>query len=257
MEESKMLSSGELMDKILEALRCKQPLSVVSVGATESFVMAQYTLMPEEEFMKHSEAVIANKGEKSGFLHRGVRFPNVQLRDEVVEAVRQADIIGYNTLIRFKDAGRLTERVFNAYGIQPKYIYEAYLRRVIMFSQKDKFDQMLAGRKVLLIGSPAQQVRDTLNKTRKHALGFEIVGTVAIDEYEDVPEAKNQIDRYEFDLCLLAAGTNALILSAYISKVHGKVAFDLGSGLNSLHTDVIYSDYWLDHLIGINKLRGM
>jgi hypothetical protein len=257
LNESKILNSSELMDKLLETLRNKQPLSVISVGTTESFIMAQYTIMPEEEFMKHSEAIIANKGEKSGFLHRGVRFPNVKLRDEAVEAVRKADILGYNTLIRFKDAGRLTERVFEAYGIRPKYIFESYLRRAIMFSQKDKFEEMLRGRKILLIGSPAKKVQDELNKIKKDQLGFEIVGTVKIEEYEESPEAKKQIDQHEFDLCLLAAGTNALILASYISTVHGKVALDLGSGKNSLYTGVVYSDYWLDHLIGMDKLMQM
>ncbi len=255
--ESRVLTSSELMDKIVGALREKTPLSVVSIGATESFVIAQYTILSEEEFMNHPEAKIANQGEKSGFFHRGVRFPNGKLRDEVVEAIRNADIVGYNTLIRSNDAGLLTERAFAAYGIKPKYIFESYLRRVFMFSQKEKFEQMLMGRKILLIGSPAQQAKHALNRNLRPQLGFDIVGTISIDEYEDLPEAKKQIDCREFDLCLLAAGTNAVILASYISTVHGKVAFDIGSGMNSFFTGEVYSDFWLENLIGLPNLLKM
>ncbi|MED4224968.1 GT-D fold domain-containing glycosyltransferase [Neobacillus cucumis] len=251
------LTSGELMDRILESLDQKKPLSVVSVGATESFVMAQYTVLSEEEFMNHPEAKIANQGVKSGFLHRGVRFPNVNLRDEVVQAVREADIIGFNTLVSFADAGELTKRVMKTYAIEPKYYYDSYLRRVFMFSQKEKFEKMLRNRRILLIGSPADDAKRVMNDTLKDKLGFEIVGTIKIDEYEEIPQAKDQIDNYQFDLCLIAAGTNALILASYIAKKHGKVAFDIGSGMNSLHTGEVYMDYWLEHIIGLDNLMKM
>ncbi len=255
--ESQVLTSSELMDKIVGALRRNAPLSVVSVGATESFVIAQYTILSEEEFMNHPEAKIANQGEKLGFLHRGVRFPNMKLRDEVVEAIRNADIVGYNTLIRSNDAGLLTERAFVAYGIKPKYIFESYLRRVFMFSQQKKFEQMIMGRKILLIGSPAEQAMRALNHNLRAQLCFEIVGTIKIDAYEDIPEAKKQIDSYEFDLCLIAAGTNAVILASYISTVRGKVAFDIGSGMNSFFTEEVCSDFWLENLIGLDNLMKM
>jgi hypothetical protein len=260
MVNSKVLNSQELMDMILNALDEGEPLSVINVGATETFVMAQYTVLPEDEFMNHSEAEVANWGVKSGFHHRGVRFPNTKIRDDAVEAVRKADIVGYNRMVR-KIMGYhwrvLTERVFDAYGIEPKYIFDGYLRRVIMFSQKDKFEQMLAGRRILLVGATADDARDALNRDLRDRIGFDIVGTVKIYEYEEIPEAKKQIDEHNFDLCLLSAGTNAMILASYISTVHGKVAFDIGNGMNSLYTGEVYSDPWLELFIGMDNLMKM
>lgn len=257
MIQSPLLSSGELMDQILEALNQKKPLSVVSVGATETFVMAQYTVLTEEEFMNDPEAKIANRGVTEGFLHRGVRFPNIQIRDDAVDAVRKADIVGYNTLIMWPHVGALTERVFKAYDIQPNYVYDSYLRRVIMFSQKKKFEQMLQNRKILLIGSLAARAKEVLDQNQKDHLGFEIIDTVRIDEYEELPEAKHRIDKCDFDLCLLAAGTNSLILSSYISTMHGKVAVDLGSGISSFITGEVYTDTWLENIISLEKLMSM
>ncbi|MCA0989995.1 GT-D fold domain-containing glycosyltransferase [Pseudalkalibacillus hwajinpoensis] len=257
MDKSKMIGSGKLMNKILKALKQKSPLSVISVGATESFVMAQYTVFSEEEFMKHPEAHVANQGEKSGFKHRGIRFPNIQTRDEVVEAVRKADIVGYNTLVKTMDGGLLTEKVLEAYNIEPKYIFEANLRRVLMFSQREKFEKMLKNKKILLISSIADKAKEGLEATYKDKLNFNIVGTISIYENEEIPRVKEEIANYDFDLCLIAAGTNALILATHIAEKYGKVAIDLGSGMNSLYTGEIITDEWLTDIIGIDKIMRM
>ncbi|MDD4626610.1 MAG: GT-D fold domain-containing glycosyltransferase, partial [Syntrophomonas sp.] len=90
------LNSSQLMDEILKSLEKRRPCSIVSLGATEAFVMAQYTLLTEEEFMHHPEALVANRGVRGGHGHRGISFPNIWARDETVEAVRKAHIVGYN-----------------------------------------------------------------------------------------------------------------------------------------------------------------
>jgi hypothetical protein len=54
-----ILGSAGLLDSIIQALDGKKPFSVVSVGATETFVLAQYTVLKEEEFMTHPEAHVA------------------------------------------------------------------------------------------------------------------------------------------------------------------------------------------------------
>jgi len=250
-----LLSSRQLLDRIIEALTRKTPLSVVSVGATEAFVMAQYELFSETEIIGHPEALIANRGERQGFNHRGIRFPNIAARDQAVEAVRKADIIGYNTLI--ESAKTLTERVLHAYSITPSDLFESNLRRVIMFSQPDRFKAMLRGRRLLLIGSPAPMVRQALQNPYRQDLSCEIVGAIPIYEFEDIPRVLDSISSYEFDLCLLAAGVNALILAPYIAQSFSKVAFDIGWGMESLVTGRVVLDQWLAYLIGIENIMGM
>ena len=253
--ETQQLSSGQLMDKILHALEAKEPLSVVSVGATEAFVMAQYTLFSEEEFMSHREAYNANRGERSGFFHRGIRFPNIQARDDAVEAARKASIVGYNTIVF--DAKSLADRVFKAHDIHPRYTFEANIRRVFMFSQKEKFEAMLSGRKILLIGSLAPEARIALDHNLKDKLGFEITGAITIYDNEEIPQVKKEIEIYDFDLCILAAGTNALILAPYITETYGKVTFDIGWGMKSLITQEVIHDSWIDNVIGLENLLNM
>lgn len=248
------LSSKQLINRIIAALESKTPLSVVSVGQTEAFVMAQYTIYSEEEFMAHREAYNANRGEKSGFFHRGIRFPNKAARDETVEAVRQAHIIGYNTIV--EPARSFTEQVFQAYGIIPRAIFEANIRRVIMFSQKKRFEQLLRNRRVLLVSSLAEKAKIVL-ESRYAEMRPCTVQAISIYEYEEIPRVKEAIAKIDFDLCFLAAGVNAVILASFIAGELGKVAFDIGWGMQGLIERQVVTDSWVANHIGIADLFKM
>lgn len=246
------LNSGQLMDRALAALEKREPLSIISVGQTEAFVMAQYSLYTEQEFMRHREAYNANRGEMSGFMHRGIRFPNLPARDEAVQAARQADIVGFNTIE--KNARRLTEQVFDYFSITPPFYFEANIRRVFMYSQREKFETMLAGRKVLLISSIAPQAGKSLEEELQEKLRFEVAGTIPIWEYGEIPAVKEALTKYEFDLCFLAAGVNATILAPYIARTYGKVAFDIGWGMKSFITGSVVTDSFITEVIGMENL---
>lgn len=250
--ESELLSSSGLMDVIINALDRKIPFSVVSAGVTEMFVLAQYTILKEEEFLGHKEAYVAAQGAKRGFDHRGVRFPNIPARDAAVGALTLADAIGYNMFLLKCE---LTKKVWNYYNFKPKYVFEAHIRRVIMFSQQEKFQRMLANKKILLMCSYANEVKTSMEKDLQECLGFEIVGTINIEEFEDIPRVKEELSHFNFDLCLLAAGINAVILAPHIAKTYGKVAIDLGLGMESFITRKIEFVNYLGR--DITKLMSM
>ncbi len=248
----RVIGSRQLMRRIIKALDDKKPLSVVSLGATETYVMAQYTVLSEKEFMNHSQAKSTNANKS----HRGFKFPNKRLRDELLAAAKKASIIGYPYLIRNNDAGLMTEKVLKKCGIKPKLVFESNIRRVIMFSQSRKFKEMLKGRKILLIGRLAAEAKRAMDKKLKDKLGFEVVGTIGIDSYDDVPNVKKQIDKYNFDLCLISAGVYAVILAPYIAEKHRKVAVDLGQGLKSFITGEVEVTSFVRN-IGLRKLMKM
>jgi len=253
--DSALLDSSQLMDKMLQALENKEPLSVVSVGQTEAFVMAQYGIYSEQEFMSHREAYNANLGEKSGFLHRGIRFPNPAARDEAVAATRKADIIAYNTIET--NARDLTERVFSFHHIQPRMIFEANIRRVFMYSQPERFEALLRGRKLLLISSLASEAKNVLENKYSNKLGLQVVGAISIHEYDEIPRVKAEIEEYDFDLCFIAAGVNAVILAAHIAETCGKVAFDIGWGMKAIITGQVVTDSFITDVIGLENLFKM
>lgn len=123
-----------------------------------------------------------------------------------------------------------------------------------MFSQKEKFEQMISGKKILLISSIAPEAKSNIDKELKEKLGFEIVGAIQIFENDEIPIVKKEISDYDFDLCFLAAGTNATILAPYIAETYGKVAFDIGWGMKSFITGSIVSDSFITDVIGMEKL---
>lgn len=249
------LNSSRLMDEILKSLEKRRPCSIVSLGATEAFVMAQYTLFSEEEFMQHPEALVANRGARGGHGHRGISFPNLRARDDTVEAVRKARIVGYNSLV--EPAREMAEKVLEAYAIQPRYLFEANIRRVLLFSQREKFEAMLRGRKLLLISSLAPRLKVLRQQEYKDRLDCDLVAALSIYDYEEIPEVKRQLDRYDFDLCLLAAGVNAIILATHIAESLGKVAFDIGWCMETMISGEIFVDPWLGNIIGLEKLLQM
>ena len=71
-------------------------------------------------------------------------------------------------------------------------------------------------------------------------------------------ERKKNWQNIDFDLALLAAGTNAIILAAYIKEMLGKVAFDIGHGMESLARGYFYDENaFLEKYVGIGKLMEM
>jgi hypothetical protein len=246
------------MDKILYALKHRLPCPVVSLGATESFVLAQDTVLSYRQLMRHAEFAVANQGLQRGQQHRGIRFPNLKARDELAEALKRIDIIGYNLTIRDEHSGLLTEKVLEYFNLQPTYTFEAYLRRVIMFSQKNKFLDMLRGKKIIIVCGYADEVKDALNHRLKNKLGFTIAGAVKIHEFEEIPRVKKEIQDLDFDLALLAAGLNAIILADFIAINMGKVSFDIGQGMESLITNSIQDESnYLGQTIGLVNLFKM
>ncbi|RAP76790.1 hypothetical protein DL346_15745 [Paenibacillus montanisoli] len=250
------LNTGQVMDKILFSLEHRLPLSVISVGVTETHVLAQYTVYSEEQFMNHPEADVANnKHVTRGHWHRGIRFPNIAARDAALDAVRNADIVGI--CIRVSEAGEFTRKVFDYYGIRPQYLFEAYTRRVIMISQQQKFHKMLKNRKIAIVCSYADEVKAALEHSLKDKLGFQITGTIKINQFEDIPRVKQELSACDFDVCLLAAAINAVILAPFIAKELGKVALDIGQGMETLITGSIEGEDWLVTQVEIAKLLEM
>lgn len=232
---ARILSSGQLMNRIIRSLNRKSPLSVISIGSTESFVMAQYHILSEEEFMNHREAKRTNRSGRRGF-----KFPNATLRDQMIRAAKQADIVGYNIAHRVENAGLMTERVFKKYHIRPKVTYDSLIRRVIMFSQKKKFKEMLRNRRIVLIGNIATETKRSLNRRWKEKLNFKIVKSINMKSFDEMDKVKKMLDEVgDYDLALIAAGVNAVILAPYIARKHGKVAFDLGQGMGSLTSEQV------------------
>jgi hypothetical protein len=214
-----MMTAEQVGDQIMEALDGHIPFSLVRLGDGELLTMAQETVLSVEQV----------KREGIFLPYAGVHVPDLKVREELVNAIRGAAIIGIPKL-RQPNFLPLAMSVFRAYGIDYRslnitdslvnyYLYQAgYLSRVTQ------------GRRVLVVGNKAPQLAAVL---RQH--GVQVVGEVnPVEGVKDVPRVKEEIARYSFDIALISAGISAVLISEWISSNLGKVALDFGHLADSI-----------------------
>lgn len=224
--DHKLLTELEVLKKIEKALAGKKPFSLVRVGDGENIVLAQGVFLSDEEFEK---TYWVQQGKRSG--GKGVPLPSLTLRDQVLEGIRQADMVGICRNVndevaaptRYKRA--LTNKIFDHYGIKPANLCYVFWNRKIVAHQR--FWKLLHKYRTLLISKWAARYADLLQKQYK-SLPPKIVGCIDFHHYNEIPEILEKVGQYQFDLVLISAGVNAVILAPAIARRYGKVAIDFG-----------------------------
>ncbi|MGF6356681.1 hypothetical protein ABIE27_004599 [Paenibacillus sp. 4624] len=225
------LEMQEVLDQLEAALREKRPFSLVRVGDGENIVMSQESVWPMEQVLQERWAVKANLGQK------GLRLPNLKMRDEVAASLKRATIVGVlprgDSTIKAPDYLKrpLTDMIFAHYGIAPKLTCHACVNRELV--QVPRFWQMLAGKRVLLVTRELDELQAALVKEPYH---LDIVSTLAFDNYDQMDETLQwiQTHRDDFDVALFSCGVNAVILAERTAALAGKVAIDFGKANNMI-----------------------
>jgi hypothetical protein len=214
-----LLTARDLGDQIIAALDAKTPFSLVRLGDGELLTLAQETILPIEQIKQDGP-----------FLpYAGVEVPDLEIKAELVQAIRGANVVGIPKL-RVRNFQPLAFAVFKAEHINYHkltltdslvnyYIYhEGYLSRITQ------------GRRVLLVGNLAPHLAEVL---RAH--GVNIVGEITpVHGVKDIPHIKENIAGYDFDIALVSAGISAVIISEWIASSMGKVAIDFGHLADSI-----------------------
>jgi hypothetical protein len=219
------LGKKKLIKKVSKSLDLGKSLSIVRVGDGENIVLSQYSILSEEEFM----ATAVGTGWPK---HRsGVQLPNTQARDELVRALKKADIVGIlpygDSRVRAPEHLKrpLTDKIFNTYQIRPKKTFDAYLTRTILAEKK--FWKTLKGKKIVIISSWAKRfVRKAKHLLKKYKI--KVVQLFPIYSYHDYPRILQEVSHLRFDVALIGAGVAALPLATHIAKEQNTVALDLG-----------------------------
>jgi hypothetical protein len=202
----------------------KKPFSLVRIGDGENICLAQRTVWPIKRVVKEPWAIIAKRGGK------GVTLPNLGLRDRMVAGIRRANVVGTlgagDKLIRAPRYLKrpLTNAVFAYFRLSPRLTCDACINR---YSARDKdFWKLLRGRRILLISKHAKYMKKILGQRR----GMRVVGTIPFSHYNQIGRTLERVGaiRNSFDLALISAGVNAVILAPGIARSTGKVALDFG-----------------------------
>ncbi|GGH55542.1 hypothetical protein GCM10008014_25240 [Paenibacillus silvae] len=225
------LEMQEVLDQLETALSEQRPFSLVRVGDGENIVMSQESVWPMEQVLQERWAIKANLGQK------GLRLPNLKMRDEVAASLKRASIVGVlprgDSTIKAPDYLKrpLTDMIFAHYGIAPKLTCHACVNRELV--QVPRFWQMLAGKRVLLVTRELDELQAALVKEPYH---LNIVSALPFDNYDQMDETLHWIQTHQddFDVALFSCGVNAVILAERTAALAGKVAIDFGKANNMI-----------------------
>lgn len=222
-----LLDKEEVIARLKQALEQKNPFCLIRIGDGENFVLAQDSVYTMEHTLGQLWVKLANEGRK------GIRFPNIPFRDRMVEAIREADIVGIlaqnDKEIRAHPTHKrhLTNQIFQYFQLQPKAVCNALINRDLLYHKP--FWEMLNGQdaRVVLVsrwaGSAKQRlIRPPYNLKVAFTLPFE--RNAMMEETLNILEQRKE----EYDIVLSSCGVNAVVLSHLVAKRFGKIGIDFG-----------------------------
>lgn len=215
-----------IVDRIGHSQASGRPFSLIRLGDGELMVLAQ-ELVYSLDWIKNN---VAWGGCNT---YCGVRLPNLELRDRMIDSIARADMVGV-----FAD-DEFTRQVFNAVGIQPRSICYAFEN--VYLPMYKPFVDLIRHHPPLLVGRPAEQFARFLYEK----LGVVVPGIVPINGYEEIDTCIEAMVGIGHEWSLVSAGCNATVICTTMADQWGKVAIDFGHAPDNAMSPA-YPDYWLN-----------
>jgi len=220
------LSTLDVIAKIQKALEHKSPLSVVRVGDGENICLSQYKIWPMKKFLSTRWARLSRRTN-----WKGVRLPNIRLRDQLVTSIKRADVVGipyYNDseiLAKQRYLRPLTDICFEKHGISPKQLCHTFVNRHMV--EHPQFWEMLRGKKAVVISRWANDFKKLINE-KYNDYDIEFVKVIRMNRYEEIPKVLDKMKSVECDIVFVSAGVNAVILAQKLAEEQRRIAIDFG-----------------------------
>jgi hypothetical protein len=201
------------------ALSEKQPFAFVRLGDGELLTLAQEKVLTFEEVRR-----------AGSFLpYAGVKVPDLAARDELASCIRVASLIGV-PMSRHPHFQPLLFAVLRAHDINYQNLRFTTSTMNYSLYEMGLMMKLLSGRKTLVIGNVALQLRQVLLEQ-----GVEVTGVVTpVNGYDDVSRVVAEAAVHDFDIALVAAGIPAIPIAVYLAGISGKVTFDFGHLANRM-----------------------
>lgn len=199
----------------------RNPFSLLRIGDGENFILAQEVIHPVQELIDMYNVV-------AGDAYSGIAIPNLKARDQLVEAIRKASIVGILNQTDCYSWYPLTEKIFKHYQIKPRLTCYAFINYYC--ASTPLFYNLFRETRILLIGKPMPRLKEILER-RYHFTN--IAGVINLRNYRDLDFALSQFPRFHFELALVSAGANAKMVVAAVMDM-GRVGFDFGHAADNV-----------------------
>lgn len=244
-EQNPEVASCIIYNKLLE----DKPCMIARFGSTELVTMTNYlgVKYPNKNLLKYikgeslpwwwNENIVEQMQRWSGF------FPPTQAKieqfcEQMLDDIKEVDVLG---------SWLADEKYFDA----EMRCTKVHIRLLEPFWASEPWTRALKGKKILVIHPFAETIAQQYKKreqlfdikdTLPDVATLSIIKAVqtlgqANEEYEDWFEAlesmKHQINKADFDICLIGAGAYGFPLAAHVKRI-GKKAVHLGGALQLL-----------------------
>jgi hypothetical protein len=206
---------NEVFGRIKLALTAKRGLSIARFGNGEAIALAQGTLIPNDRIPYWLE-------------YAGVKLPDEQIKQDLIEAIQNADIVGLTTDKITWDCAPLLSQVLQTYNIRPKYVTDGAINWQL--HKLSRFYQTISPYPTALVGRLSGTAAPLLASR-----GIKLVNTLVLEDFNDLARVeKSLMAGPRFRIALIAAGIPATILCPRLARRTGCIAIDYGHVINDL-----------------------
>jgi len=216
------------LNEIIEHIKDKKSYSWIRIGDGELVFLQQ-------EYVKSIEQIKKTVGWSNSNNYCGASVPNLELRDRLIEAIKNSNLVGVF------QGDPDTMAAFKAIDISPKNICYAF-DNVFLPMNAMFVNNVILKNKIYLVGSKSSFYAEKF----KEILGIDVVGYSTILSYADIDKVKNEMANKDYDVALVSAGVNAKIICYEMAQKENKVFLDMGHAWdNAFHPPPQYKEYWL------------
>jgi hypothetical protein len=206
---------NEVFGKIKLALANGHSLSIARFGNGEAIALAQGVLIPPERIPFWLE-------------YAGVKLPDERIKQELMEALANADIVGLSTDRSNWDCAPLLEQILITYKLKPRFITDGAINWQL--HKMSRFYQTISNYATVLVGRLAPAAAPYLI-----GRGVKIVNSLVLENYNDLSRIEESLlSGPRFRIALIAAGIPATILCPRLARKTGCIAIDYGHVINDL-----------------------
>jgi hypothetical protein len=222
------LTGEQVIDILIDKVRTKQPFCITRTGDGEYSIMSQNLALTDEWLQ-------CNVSWKNDYNYCGVTLPDYEMRDKLIKAIKDSDIVGVFPNDLF------AEKVFSSINYRPQTTVYAFFN--VYTPMNRTFVNFIKENPPLLVGKLSGHVAQLF----KQKLGIDVPGYYTqITKPSEIEQTMEFMKNTPHDWALVSAGVNAKIICAEMKKLTGKVYFDWGQASDVIILPKFKDNYYLD-----------